>query len=90
MFRDLKHIIPYDLPVNDKEAIIYLNRGLILTEALKSQQVPDPLGSVKNTCNFCLYKDQCKKDICDKIMPSFMENKKAITPSQPKNTAFLL
>ena len=88
--RDLKNIIPFDLPVDYKLAESLLNRAPILKSALETHQIPDPFGATKNICNFCLFKEQCKQDIPAEILQPFAKKRKQIKKEDDKKTVFLL
>jgi CRISPR/Cas system-associated exonuclease Cas4 (RecB family) len=100
VIRNLKKIVPFDLPLNDKLAESVLNKAPILKSALESLQVPEPFGSKKETCTFCLYRKQCEDDKCELMIQPFKKKKKSKkvdTPKPPipkkkddKQTAFLL
>lgn len=90
--RDLRTIIPFDLPVDYKLAESLLNRAPILKSALETRQIPDPFGSTKDHCKYCLFKNQCKEDKPIEIIQPFARKKKK--PREDKKidrkTAFLL
>ena len=96
--RDLKRIVPFDLPLNNELARAALNRAPILKKALDTLKVPEPIGATKDLCTFCLYLDHCKKDECMKYIqpfkPKYVEkNKNKKTPIEDKSdnkVAFLL
>ena len=60
--RDLKRIIPFDLPLNDELAIDFLNRGLLLKQAIESKTVPAKIGATNEQCKYCPYAKYCKKE----------------------------
>jgi len=62
VIRNLKKIYPFDLPINNKMAIKFLERAIILKEALNSNQVPEPIGFSNEQCKYCSYKKFCKTD----------------------------
>jgi CRISPR/Cas system-associated exonuclease Cas4 (RecB family) len=90
--RDLKTVIPFDLPVDYKLAESLLNRAPILKSALESHQIPDPFGAIKEHCQYCLFKEQCKNDNPTEILQPFARKKKTVDPKKEKDkkTAFLL
>jgi len=99
VIRNLKKIVPFDLPINDKLAESILNKAPILKSAIESLQVPEPFGSTQELCKFCLYKKQCEEDKCEIMVQPFKKkkhpkDKKKPKPPMPekkdKNTAFLL
>ena len=92
--RDLKNVIPFDLPVDEKLAESLLNRAPILKSALETHQIPDPFGASKEHCQYCAFKEQCKNDTPLEILQPFVK-KKIKTPvkaeeKKDKKTAFLL
>lgn len=62
ILRNLKRIIPFDLPTDDKLAQQFLHRASILTDCLKNNIVPDPIASDDEQCKWCQYKEYCKQD----------------------------
>ena len=97
VLRNLKRIIAYDLPLNNKLAESFLSRSLILKSSLDTSQVPDPFGATEETCKYCLFKDQCKQDKPKELLPPYLQKpKKANRVQKPveekpdKKTAFLL
>jgi CRISPR/Cas system-associated exonuclease Cas4 (RecB family) len=66
IIRNLKRIIPFDLPLDDKTAIKYLSYGPMLIDCLKNDIVPDTINSDKEQCHWCQYKKYCKKDSAKK------------------------
>lgn len=89
--RDLKSIIPFDLPVDYKLAESLLNRAPILKSALETHQIPDPFGATKEHCKYCVFRSQCKEDKPMEILQPFKKKKnKSETKEEKKKTAFLL
>lgn len=97
VMRDLKRIVAFDLPYDEKLAESLLSRAPILKSSLQTTQVPDPIGSTKDHCKYCLFRDRCEKDKGNEILPPFMRKKKQKAKEEPKpkeeknrKTAFLL
>lgn len=101
VIRNLKKIVPFDLPINDELAESYLNNAPILKSSLETLQIPEPFGSTKEKCKYCLYKKQCEQDKCEMIQQPFKKKeKKAVkkkktkapipTEKPDKKSAFLL
>jgi CRISPR/Cas system-associated exonuclease Cas4 (RecB family) len=91
VLRNLKQIVPFDLPVNDDLAKSLLERAPLLHAALERREPIDPLGATSEHCKWCSYKKFCKNDKCVDVIQPFM--KKAKTKEiieQPKKTAFIL
>lgn len=98
VFRNLKRIVPYDIKIHDKSAEAILSRAPVLISCVKNNQVPDPFGSTVESCNYCVFKEQCEKDKPNEIVQPFI--KKQITKDKDKvkdstkqdngKTAFLL
>lgn len=86
VIRTLKRIVPFDLPINDDRAIEFLKRSPILQSCLTQHNVPDPIGADRDQCQYCSYKDYCKKDHSEIEIPFMEKNKKTTKPK----TAFLL
>ena len=85
VMRSLKRIVAYDLPINDKLAESVLNRGPILKSALETSQVPDPFGATKAICKYCLFKEPCKNDKANELLPPFLNIKKSATKKKKVN-----
>lgn len=62
IIRNLKRIVPFDLPIDDAKAIKFLEVAPILIKCLKDNIVPDPINSDKEQCHWCQYKSYCEKD----------------------------
>lgn len=91
--RDLKTIIPFDIPIDDKLALELLNRSKVLRNCLSSKNVPEPIGATKEQCVFCAYKKFCENDPCEIQQPFKQKTKKQIkkeTKKDDKKTAFLI
>lgn len=89
--RDLKNVIPFDLPVDNKMAESLLSRAPILKSHLATHQIPDPFGATKDHCKFCSFKEQCKDDKPAEILQPFAKKKKKkVDKKIEKKTAFLL
>ncbi|MBT3282481.1 MAG: Dna2/Cas4 domain-containing protein [Cryomorphaceae bacterium] len=96
--RDLKKIVPIDLPIDDSVAKSFLDRAPILLSSLAGKTPPDPIGSTSEQCKWCLYKEYCKKDSTSMTQP-FLKTKKVKSkpkvkvkskPSKKRESAFLL
>ena len=100
VLRNLKNIVPFDLPIDNRLAESVLSKALTLKSALETSQVPDPFGSTDELCKFCMYKKQCEKDMCNTLVQPFKKKQikatKKINPELQKikkennQTAFLL
>lgn len=92
VMRNLKRIVPFDIPIDNQLAQSLLSRAPILLSSIKTSQVPDPFGATKEMCTFCLFKNQCKKDIVNEVKQPFIKekNKEAKKEADDKKTAFLL
>lgn len=97
VLRSLQKIVAFDLPVNDKLALTFLNKAPILKSSIETTQVPDPFGATDETCKYCQFIDQCKQDKPKELLAPFMKKpkpvKKATKPVKEKDdkkTAFLL
>jgi len=67
--RNLKNVIPFDLPMNDELAVSFLKRASVLQSSLVSKHVPEPVGATEESCRYCLYKKFCERDKCETIQP---------------------
>jgi len=78
VIRNLKKIVPFDLPIDNKLAESLLSRAPILLSSLETNQVPDPFGATKETCKYCLYLKKCKEDKCNELLQPFNRKKKKV------------
>lgn len=62
IMRNLKRIVPFDLPIDDKKAIHFLEFGPVLKNCLEMNKVPDPTNSTNEQCKWCQYKKYCDKE----------------------------
>jgi len=94
VMRDLKTIVPFDLPVDDALAKSLLKRAPLLHAALEKRETIDPLGATMNHCKYCAYPKVCKNDKCVDIIQPFakkaMKEKGKVTKEEPPRTAFIL
>jgi hypothetical protein len=96
VIRNLKRIVPFDLPVDDKLAESLLSKAPILKSSIDNLQVPDPIGATQESCRYCVYIDQCKEDKIVKVSQPFMKKKKKVKEVEieqkgdDKKSAFLL
>jgi hypothetical protein len=93
VLRDLKHIKVFDLQVDNKVAENYLERSIILLNAIEQNKVVDPIGATMETCKYCMYRNYCEKDSFTKVSPPYLKEKSEEKPKekieQPAST-FLL
>jgi len=80
VFRNLREIVPFDLPVDASLATSFLKRSPILKNALDRKVVPDPIGSNVSHCQWCSYKKYCEKDKCIDVIQPFNRQKKQQKP----------
>lgn len=85
VMRNLKKIVPIDLPINNKLAESLLSKAPILKSALETNQVPDPFGATKEMCKWCLYRKQCSQDKCNTLTQPFVKKSKK-KPDAPIHT----
>ena len=92
VMRNLKRIVPFDIPIDNQLAQSLLSRAPLLLSSIKTSQVPDPFGATKEMCNFCLFKKQCKQDQVNEVKQPFIKEKKKEIKKEvnDKKTAFLL
>jgi len=62
IIRNLKRIIPFDLPLDNQKAKEFLKFGPLLIDCLKNDIVPETINSDKEQCHWCQYKKYCEKD----------------------------
>lgn len=75
VFRNLKQIVPFDLPIEPLLAESLLKRAPILKNAIDKKIVPDPIGADISQCQWCLYKKYCEKDKCNDVTQPFNKDK---------------
>ena len=92
ILRNLKHIIPFDVPVDNSIAESLLSRATLLKTSLDRTEVPDPVGATKEQCQWCLQRSYCEKDPCIKIAQPFVvkQTPKKTEKPEDKKSAFLL
>ena len=76
--RNLKRIVPFDLPLNNNKAKNFLELAPTLIHCLKNDIIPEPVNSDKEQCHWCQYKSYCEQD---KITNTDMEPVKTNTRS---------
>ena len=88
VFRNLKKIVPFDLPIEPPLAQSLLERAPILKNAIDKKIVPDPIGANVSHCQWCSYKKYCEKDKCIEVTQPFnkkkMEKKVEVKKDIPK------
>lgn len=84
VFRNLRKIVPFDLPVDPPLAESYLKRGPMLKKSITKKVVPDPIGATLEHCKWCSYKKYCEKDKCNNVMQPFNKQKNAKKPEPEK------
>jgi len=62
IIRNLKRIIPFDLPIDDDKARSLLEIAPTLIHCLENDIVPETVNSDDEQCHWCQYKNYCKKD----------------------------
>lgn len=79
-FRDDLKSDPYaiDLKYDPVVAEKYLERSIVLLESLDSNIVPDKIGSSKESCYFCVYKEICDTAAQSIIKPSILIEEKLV------------
>ena len=86
--RNLKKIIPYDIPYDKTIALKFINYSPKLLLAISSNKVLDPINSDNEQCKYCLYKESfCIKDKIDLIQRPFDITKKN---QVPRKSVFLM
>jgi CRISPR/Cas system-associated exonuclease Cas4 (RecB family) len=86
--RNLKRIIPFDIPVNASIAEMFLNRSILLKDAINKRTIIDPIGAKADHCFFCLFKKFCSKDGFNELKPPFLkiEEKREKEASKEEST----
>jgi len=86
VLRNLKEIVPFDIPFNKKLAESLLKRAPILKNSVDQNKVCDPIGATNETCKWCSYKKYCEKDTCIELQQPFnLKKKKEIEDPIYKN-----
>lgn len=74
--RNLKKVVPFDLSLDNNLAKSLLERAIILKSSIEKNEVPDPIGASKDECHWCLFRQYCQKDECQKIFQPWQKTKK--------------
>lgn len=92
VIRNLKRIIPFDIPINNDLAKSHLERAPILLSSIEQKITPDPIGAIDEYCRYCLYKKYCEKDQCNKVFQPFKQKNivKSQKAGKKERPAFLL
>lgn len=91
VLRNLKNVIPFDLPVNNQLAKRLLSRAPLLHSAIEKREVIDPIGATSEQCRYCLYKKVCERDKCIEVLQPFAKKAaKAEKKQEPQKSAFIL
>lgn len=80
-FRDAlkRKPVPFDLPINDKVAIEFLEQATLLHSCILGKEVPEPINSNEEQCRWCPYISFCEKDASKMDKPFSKKQKKIIT-----------
>lgn len=84
IMRNLKRIVPFDIPLDNKLAKSLLERSPLLLSSIKAKTPPDPYGAKQEHCQWCLYKKYCEKDDCKEVFQPFAEKQKQPVSKEPK------
>jgi CRISPR/Cas system-associated exonuclease Cas4 (RecB family) len=90
MFRNLRTPRTFDLPTNNKVAESLLQRAPVLISALEANLVIDPIAATDEHCQYCMYKEYCKKDGFTKISPPYLKKKEQVKKEEKKNESVFL
>jgi CRISPR/Cas system-associated exonuclease Cas4 (RecB family) len=98
VIRNCKRIVPFDIKVNSERAEELLSKAPILLKSLQTKSPPDPIDATPDQCKYCLYKQTCENDPCDKILQPFakkenkqsVKKKKSTQPKKEKKAVFLM
>jgi len=85
IMRNLKRIVPFDIPLDNDLAKSFLERSSTLLSSIQSKTPPDPYGSKKEHCQWCLYMKYCEKDQCQKVFQPFSQ-KHPVSKSKKEKT----
>jgi len=75
IIRNLKRIIPFDLPFDSKIAESFLKNALTLRDHITRKSVAEPINATIEQCNFCQYRKFCEKDSCEIPQPFAKKDK---------------
>ncbi len=78
IIRNLKRIIPFDLPLDNEKAKSFLKFGPLLIDCLKNDIVPETINSDKEQCHWCQYKKYCDKEKNIITKPKEEKNAKSV------------
>jgi CRISPR/Cas system-associated exonuclease Cas4 (RecB family) len=74
--RNLKRVIPFDLPMDNNLAKSFLENSLLLQNSISENIVPDPIGATNDQCKYCPYKKYCEKDPTKMKLPFIKDKEK--------------
>ena len=74
--RNLKKVVPFDLPLDNSRAKSLLDRAITLKSSIDKNEVPDPIGATDDQCHWCLFKTYCQNDKCKQVLPPWEKPKK--------------
>lgn len=82
--RNLKEVVPFDLPFDANLALKFLSYGPVLHSKVSQKSVPDPVNADSEQCKYCLYRKFCLEDETSLVRPFQRKD------SDSKKSAFLL
>ena len=74
--RNLKKVVPFDLPLDNSRAKSLLDRAITLKSSIDKNEVPDPIGATNDQCHWCLFKTYCQSDKCKQVLQPWEKPKK--------------
>ena len=74
--RNLKKVVPFDLPLDDSLAKSLLERAHVLKPSIEKSEVPDPVGANDEQCHWCPFRTYCEADQCKTVLQPWAKSKK--------------
>lgn len=90
IIRNLKKIVPFDLPYDHDLAKSIIDKAHLLKQSLTAQKPPDPYNAKKEECSFCQYISYCMKDESQIKLPYAVNKQDKLESNGMNNSIFLL
>lgn len=88
--RNLKKIIPFDIPYDHDLAKSLIEKSQILKQSLTSKKVPDPFNAKREDCRFCQYIKFCMEDESQIKLPFEVNKQDKLEKNGMNNSIFLI
>jgi len=90
IIRNLKKIVPFDLPYDKDAAKSLLDKAHILKQSLTSKKPPDPYNATKEDCRYCQYLKHCAQDDSQIKLPFKINKEDKREEAGMNNSIFLI